>query len=254
VKTPVVIRWLFSRRGRMIQAWSALAILPLIGAASVPDYRAERAAMVADIQASEGRAGVPKFSEPVLNALRTVPRHQFVPPPMQPHAYANRPLPIGHGQTISQPLIVAMMTEHLQLSPQDIVLEIGAGSGYQAAILSQLVRHVYTIEIVAPLAKTAADTLKRTGHDNVTVRQGDGYLGWPEHAPFDAIMVTAGAETIPEPLVEQLKPGGRMIIPVGKTATGQELVLVEKDADGKIRKRDFGPVLFVPLTGIGQGK
>lgn len=254
MKAPVAFYWLFSRWGRMMQTWSALAILPLIGAASVPDYRAERAAMVAEIQAYAGREGVPRFSEQVLDAMRTVPRHRFVPASMQPHAHTNRPLPIGHGQTISQPLIVAMMTEYLQLSPNDVVLEIGAGSGYQAAILSRLASHVYTIEIVVPLAESAAATLRRTGHDNVTVRAGDGYAGWPEHAPFDAIMVTAGAEHIPGPLVEQLKPGGRMIIPVGRVNRGQDLILLEKDTDGKIRQRDLGPVLFVPLTGMGQGK
>lgn len=184
----------------------------------------------------------------VLAALRKVPRHEFVPDRWSARAYDDGPLPIGHGQTISQPYIVALMTELLALKPDSKALEIGTGSGYQAAVLAEIIRDVYTIEIIEPLATTAAERLRRLGYDKVNVKFADGYFGWPEHAPFDAIVVTAAADHVPPPLVEQLKPGGRMVIPLGGPFLTQQLVLIEKDAAGKIRTRNIAPVAFVPLT------
>ncbi|MCF7966831.1 MAG: protein-L-isoaspartate(D-aspartate) O-methyltransferase [Methylobacter tundripaludum] len=185
----------------------------------------------------------------VLDALRKVPRHEFVPDDQRPYAYQNRPLPIGYGQTISQPYIVAVMTDLLKLKKNDRTLEIGTGSGYQAAILAELADSVYSIEIVEPLAKQAATNLKRAGYDAVHTRTGDGYYGWEEAAPFDGIVVTAVASHIPPPLIKQLKPGGRMIIPVGAPFMTQYLVLVSKDTDEKVTTRQILPVSFVPLTG-----
>jgi protein-L-isoaspartate(D-aspartate) O-methyltransferase len=183
----------------------------------------------------------------VLEAMRRAQRHLFVPDEQIPYAYEDRPLPIGHGQTISQPYIVALMTELIRPEPGFNVLEIGAGSGYQAAVLAELVNHVYTIEIVAPLAKRAEERLRLAGYQNVTVKQGDGYDGWAEHAPFDAIVVTAAVSHIPPPLIEQLKDGGRMIVPVGDPFRVQELVLVEKK-NGEVTVRNVLPVRFVPFT------
>ena len=185
----------------------------------------------------------------VLDALRKVPRHEFVPDNQRPYAYENWPLPIGFGQTISQPYIVAVMTDLLKLKKTDRVLEVGTGSGYQAAILAELAGSVYTIEIVEELGKQAAENLKRTGYDGVHTRIGDGYYGWEAAAPFDGIVVTAVASHIPPPLIKQLKPGGRMIIPVGAQFMTQYLVLVTKDADEKVTTRQILPVSFVPLTG-----
>ncbi|CAN5289292.1 protein-L-isoaspartate(D-aspartate) O-methyltransferase [soil metagenome] len=184
----------------------------------------------------------------VLKAMQDVPRHEFVPEDQQGWAYADSPLPIGHDQTISQPYIVAFMTEQLDPQPGDRVLEIGTGSGYQAAVLGELVDHVYTIEIVRPLAERASKTLGRLGYKNVTVKAGDGYQGWPEHAPFDAVIVTAAPEDVPQPLVDQLKEGGKMIIPVGKVGGVQELRLLRKSG-GKIEQEAMMPVRFVPMTG-----
>ncbi len=185
----------------------------------------------------------------VLDAMYKVPRHEFVDYSMRPFAYADRPLPIGHGQTISQPYIVAYMTEVLELKGDEKVLEIGTGSGYQAAVLAEIVPEVYTIEIVEPLGRTARERLARLGYGNVEVQIGDGYFGWEEHAPFDAIIVTAAASHIPPPLIDQLKPGGRMIIPVGPVFYVQYLMLVEKNKDGSVTQRKTMPVRFVPLTG-----
>jgi len=185
----------------------------------------------------------------VVDALLKVPRHEFVRAAERSYAYENRPLPIGYGQTISQPYIVAIMTDLLQLKKTDKVLEVGTGSGYQAAMLAELADSVYTIEIVEPLAKQAATNLKRAGYEAVHTRTGDGYYGWEEAAPFDGIVVTAVASHIPPPLIKQLKPGGRMIIPVGAQFMTQYLVLLTKDADGKITTRQILPVSFVPLTG-----
>jgi protein-L-isoaspartate(D-aspartate) O-methyltransferase len=191
----------------------------------------------------------------VLRAMRTVPRHSFVPVDLRGHAYEDRPLPIGHDQTISQPFIVASMTEELRLKEGLKVLEIGTGSGYQAAVLAQITPHVFTIEIKAPLVVTAKGTLRRLGYTTVEVRHADGYYGWKEEAPFDAIMVTAAAPHVPPPLVEQLKPGGRMILPVGPPLGTQDLRLVTKDEKGRVRTRSLYDVRFVPLTGsLGEEK
>lgn len=185
----------------------------------------------------------------VMNAMATVPRHQFVPLMQRPLAYLNRPLPIGHGQTISQPYIVAIMTDLIKPGPDHRVLEIGTGSGYQAAILAQVVKEVYTIEIIKPLGEEASKRFKNLNYQNIKSRIGDGYYGWQEVAPFDGIVVTAAASHVPPPLIKQLKPGGRMIIPVGSRFMVQHLVIVEKDTQGKLTTRQILPVRFVPLTG-----
>jgi len=226
-------------------ALAAAALVPMNGfTASEEEHAARRAAMVAEVEAMHGSAFEPR----VTAALRRVPRHRFVPDGQVDQAYRNRPLPIGLGQTISQPYIVALMTELLRVRKGDRVLEVGTGSGYQAAVLSELAGNVYTIEIVRPLAAEARERLARLGYANVEVRAGDGYLGWPGQAPFDAIMVTAGAPHVPPALVEQLKPGGRLVIPVGGPSSIQSLTLVEKKADGTVEQRDVIPVRFVPLT------
>ena len=184
----------------------------------------------------------------VLAAMRSVPRHEFVPEAQREEAYADTALPIGHGQTISQPYVVAFMTEKLHAKPEDRVLEIGTGSGYQAAILAKIVKEVYTIEIVEPLGRQADKDLKRLGFTNVKTRIGDGYAGWPDAAPFDAIIVTCAPDSIPKPLVDQLKEGGRMIIPVGPDRGRQNLYLMQK-TDGKVTPVAVLPVRFVPMTG-----
>jgi len=215
-------------------------------------YAAPRKAMVAEIAAitfqTRHETRRERLSERVLAAMNKVPRHRFVPADQERYAYDNRPLPIGNGQTISQPFIVGLMTDLLDLKPGHKVLEIGTGCGYQAAVLGELAREVYTIEIVEPLAKEAAARLAALGYRNVTARSGDGYLGWPQHAPFDAIMVTAAAPDVPPALVEQLKPGGRLVIPVGPQFMGQDLLLIEKDLNGKTTTRNVLAVRFVPLT------
>ena len=188
-------------------------------------------------------------SEAVITALRKVPRPLFVPESQRDKAWENRPLPIGHGQTISQPNVVALMTDLLQIEPGDRVLEVGTGSGYQAAILAEVGAEVYSIEIVEELARSARKRLRELGYGKVHLRTGDGYHGWPEAAPFDGIIVTAAASHVPPPLVRQLKPGGRMVIPVGGRFTLQYLMLVEKDAQGTVSTRQLLPVIFVPLTG-----
>ncbi|WP_162052314.1 protein-L-isoaspartate(D-aspartate) O-methyltransferase [Pontibacter pamirensis] len=189
--------------------------------------------------------------EAVLDAMRNVERHKFVPPGQVPQAYADNPLPIGYKQTISQPYIVAYMTEVIRPNPQMKVLEIGTGSGYQAAVLAEIVQEVYTIEIVPEHGKAAAKRLKKLGYDNVQVKIGDGYRGWEEHAPYDAIIVTAGAEAVPPPLLKQLKEGGRMVIPVGPQFRTQTLTLIEKK-NGKTVTKNLMPVVFVPFTGNGK--
>lgn len=193
--------------------------------------------------------GYEKLDKEVMQALRHVPRHAFVPKEGQHRAYVNRPMSIGYGQTISQPFIVALMTQALQPQATDKVLEIGTGSGYQAAVLSVLVDEVYTVEIVPELAASAEQRLQELGYDNVSVRAGDGWAGWPAAAPFDAIIVTAAGPEIPPILLEQLKPGGRLIMPVGEHNGGQNLTVVEKDQTGAITQRSILPVMFVPLTG-----
>lgn len=185
----------------------------------------------------------------VLDAMRKVPRDRFVPLESKAYAYENGPVPIGYGQTISQPYMVALMTDLLDPKPNDIVLEIGTGSCYQAAVLSLLVKQVYTVEIILGLAEQAKERLRRFGYANVEARAGDGYHGWPEHAPYDGIIVTAAAPYPPEPLLAQLKAGGRMVIPVGLPYRDQELMFVEKDGQGHIETRSILEVAFVPLTG-----
>ncbi|MFN2309416.1 MAG: protein-L-isoaspartate(D-aspartate) O-methyltransferase [Gammaproteobacteria bacterium] len=192
--------------------------------------------------------GIDALSEPVRQALLDVPRHAFVPDALQEAAYDNGALPIGEGQTISQPYIVAIMTELLALKPEHQVLEIGTGSGYQTAILARLVRQVYSIEIVAALAEQATQRLERLGYTNITTRTGDGYQGWPEAAPFDAIIITAATGVVPPPVVEQLRPGGRLIVPLD-VGFDQQLMLYQKDADGHLEQRNVLPVAFVPMTG-----
>jgi len=187
--------------------------------------------------------------ERVLEAMRTVPRHKFVPPKYRALAYSDRPLPIGHDQTISQPYIVALMTDRLQVEPEDRVLEVGTGSGYQAAVLSELCKEVYTIEIVEELAKQARKRLKRLGYENVHVRDGDGFYGWEEHQPYDTIIVTASPEEMPQRLLAQLKSGGRMVIPLETTGVMQHLVAITKTAEGETSREVICPVRFVPMTG-----
>lgn len=205
----------------------------------------EIAALARETRAATGRA---TLSERLLAAMAKVPRHELVPADQKSAAYANRPLPIGLGQTISQPFIVALMTEFMEVKPGDRVLEIGTGSGYQAAVLAELAGTVYTVEIVEPLAREAARRLAALGYRSVVAKVGDGYQGWPEHAPFDSIMVTAAPREVPQPLIEQLKPGGRLVIPVGPQFTGQNLLVIEKDAAGKTTTRNVLAVRFVPLT------
>jgi protein-L-isoaspartate(D-aspartate) O-methyltransferase len=185
--------------------------------------------------------------ERVLEAMTSVPRHQFVAPELADAAYDDRPLPIGHGQTISQPYVVALMTELVRPLPGERALDIGTGCGYQAAVLAELVEEVYSIEIVEPLAEQARQHLEQLGYHNVQVRHGDGYRGWIEHAPFDVIIVAAAPDHVPRPLLDQLAPGGRLVIPVGRFA--QELMLLEKQFDGSVRERQIAPVRFVPMTG-----
>lgn len=226
---------------------AALLLAPT-AASAVQSREASREAMLDAVRAmaASSEPGGRRLSLQVLDAMRQVPRHEFVPPEVRARAYENRPLPIGDGQTISQPYIVALMTDLLRPRPTDRVLEIGTGSGYQAAVLSRLVARVHSVEIVERHARAASARLRAVGYGNVEVRHGDGYTGWPEHAPFDAIIVTAGADYVPAPLLAQLKPGGRMVIPIGRH--DQELLLIEKRADGSVRRRSILPVLFVPFT------
>jgi protein-L-isoaspartate(D-aspartate) O-methyltransferase len=201
---------------------------------------------VADTRAYTGRG---ELDRRVLDAIGAVPRHEFVPGGLRGSAYDNRPLPIGHGQTISQPYIVALMTDLLSVSAGDRVLEVGTGSGYQAAVLAEMGLDVFTLEIIEPLGEEARQRLAALGYDRIRAQIGDGYYGWDEHAPFDAIIVTAAAGQIPPPLVRQLKPGGTMVIPVGARFQVQQLTLVEKAQDGEVTTRQVLPVRFVPLTG-----
>jgi protein-L-isoaspartate(D-aspartate) O-methyltransferase len=221
---------------------------------SVDPFEEMRSQMLAEIATEAvltvGHTGRAGFSERVMGAVARMPRHEFVPVELQPYAYLNRPLPIGYEKTVSQPFIVALMTDLLEPGAQDVVLEIGAGAGYQAAILAELVKQVYTMDIVEELARGAERRLKRLGYGNVEVRKGNGYYGWPEHAPYDKIMVTAAADLIPPPLLAQLKPGGRMVIPTG-IPDRQTLVLVEKSASGSLSTREVLAVRFSELEDPG---
>ncbi len=205
--------------------------------------------VLADTGATSSYSGIPALSPSVIKAMGKVERHRFVPTALSALAYLNRPLPIGHGQTISQPFVVALMTDLMKIKAGDRVLEIGTGSGYQAAILAEIAGAVYSIEIIEPLGKEADTRLKTLGYRNVQTRVGDGYYGWSEAAPFDAIIVTAAASHVPPPLLKQLKPGGRMVIPLGTQFMTQYLMLVEKKQDGSVTNRQILPVAFVPLTG-----
>jgi protein-L-isoaspartate(D-aspartate) O-methyltransferase len=226
---------------------SAIALFVRVSTGAEPDFASARKKMVKTQIADRGIT-----NSHILQILGTVPRHEFVPEAYRKYAYSDEPLPIGHDQTISQPYIVAFMTEQLAPKPADRVLEIGTGSGYQAAVLAGLVKEVYTIEIVEPLADRAKLDLKRLGYTNVNVRAGDGYKGWAEAAPFDAIIVTCAPDHVPKPLVDQLKDGGRMIVPVGPLSA-QSLYLLEKKG-AKLERRAVLPVRFVPMTGEGVGK
>ena len=229
-----------------------LAVLVLGTAAWVDQDRERRMAMVREIERYASQSadwtGTGVIDDRVLEAMRRVTRHEFVRLGLRDKAYENRPLPIGYGQTISQPYIVALMTDLLRPRRGQVALEIGTGSGYQAAVLADLGLRVYTMEIIRPLAERAKARLARLGYRNVTVRWGDGYDGWTAHGPYDAIIVTAAASHIPPPLIAQLKPNGRMVIPVGARFMIQQLVLVTKDADGTVRTRQIVPVAFVPLA------
>lgn len=200
-----------------------------------------------DITATQKLTGRSRLAPTVLEAMGKVPREKFVSASLQKEAYTNRPLPIGYGQTISQPYIVALMTDLLELEKGQRVLEIGTGSGYQAAVLAEITPQVFTIEIIPALAESARARLRKLGYDTVQVKTGDGYFGWKEHAPFDAIIVTAAAGQIPPPLLQQLKPGGRMVIPIGTPFSTQQLMLITKDNAGKLTNRQILPVQFVPF-------
>lgn len=227
---------------RLCIAASTLLVGCMTAAQNESDFRARREAMV---EQQIRQRGV--VNARVLDAMRAVPREQFVPTELRPQAYEDGPLPIGSGQTISQPYIVAYMTEALDVSPSHKVLEVGTGSGYQAAVLSELVRDVYTIEIVPELGRRAEEVLRALKKTNVHVRIGDGYAGWPEQAPFDRIIVTAAPAELPRPLVDQLAPGGRLVVPVGSQSGPQWMTIVEKTGTGVTERRTI-PVQFVPFT------
>jgi protein-L-isoaspartate(D-aspartate) O-methyltransferase len=224
----------------------------LIGETQAQDFAAERARMVAEVEAmyAETRSvtGLPTMSPQVRAALGKVERHRLVPPEQRALSYRNHPLPIGQGQTISQPYIVALSADLIVPQPRHVVLEVGTGSGYQAAILAETVGRVFSVEIIESLGKEAAERLKTLGYNNIEIKIGDGYKGWPEKAPFDAIVVTAAAPRVPEALIEQLKPGGRLVIPVGEPGRAQDLLLIVKTAEGKVERKAILPVRFVPLV------
>jgi protein-L-isoaspartate(D-aspartate) O-methyltransferase len=229
-----------------------LLFVSIVALADEADFTAARVAMVEELGLYAQFVDDPdeaRVSDAVMATMNTVKRHELVPRSERRFAYENRPLPIGYGQTISQPYIVALMTELIEPDGGDVVLEVGTGSGYQAAVLAELVDHVYSIEIIAALATRARQDLERLGYKNITTKLGDGYYGWEEHGPFDAIVVTAAASHVPPPLIEQLKPGGRMVIPVGGRFMTQTLLLLEKTESGEVVTRQYGAVRFVPLTG-----
>ena len=237
---------------------SAAVTAPVLMAMAGPpvdDLAAARDRLVqeveADVRLTSTYLGTDRLDPAVIRALGTVPRERFVPESLRGLAYANRPLPIGQGQTISQPYIVAIMSHLVAIKPGDRVYELGTGSGYQAAVLAEMGAEVYTVEIVPELARGAAAVLAGLGYGKVHVRAGDGYLGWPEAAPFDAVIVTAAGPEIPQALVDQLRPGGRLVMPLGGELHSQELVVLTKQADGSLQRRDVLPVRFVPITGEG---
>ena len=227
-------------------------LLAAMTASAQLSFEAQRAELIEqierDVRETRSYTGRARLDDSVMKAMAAVARHEFVPSRLRDVAYENRPLPIGEGQTISQPYIVALMTDLASVGPNSIVLEVGTGSGYQAAVLAEIVDHVYTIEIVEPLGRRAAETLERLGYENVTVRIGDGYLGWPEVAPFDAIIVTAAPDAVPPPLIEQLRVGGKLVVPVGPEGRRQSLQVLEKEPGGSVTVTNVLPVVFVPLT------
>jgi protein-L-isoaspartate(D-aspartate) O-methyltransferase len=242
---------------RLLAAWGLLAVLAAEPDRPPPPSAAEHVEQrheMVETQIAHPRGDFRErvADETVLAAMRTVPRHVFVPDKARRLAYRDFPLSIGHGQTISQPYIVAVMTELLKLDKDDKVLEIGTGSGYQAAVLAHITPHVYTIEIVEPLHERSRRVLAQEQYDTISCRRGDGYFGWPEHAPFDAIIVTCAAGHLPPPLWEQLAPGGRIVIPIGGPYQTQRLVMVTKEADGSRRSKAIMLVRFVPMTGEAQ--
>ena len=224
----------------------------MAGGDLMQQHQEDVARMLADIRSevhyTRGYIHRDAFSSRVMEAMAQVPRHLFVPEEMQAYAYDNGPLPIGHGQTISQPYIVALMSELLNVGEESIVLEIGTGSGYQTAVLSLLAKQVYSVELVEPLARLAKERLAELGYHNIEARHGDGYLGWPEHAPYDGIIITAAAPHVPPLLEEQLRSGARLVIPVSDGFIGQQLMVVEKGLDGSISREPILPVAFVPLV------
>ena len=242
-----------SARKQLLIALVTLLVFIGQSLSAADGYERERQKMVKKIEhsVSQTRHYLDKseFNTQVMKVMASVPRHEFVPADQLDYAYENRPLPIGHGQTISQPYIVALMTDLIETQPDYSVLEVGTGSAYQAAVLAELVDKVYSIEIIEPLGEAASKRLARLGYDNVQTRIGDGYYGWPEAAPFDAIVVTAASSHVPPPLIKQLKKGGRMVIPVGSRFMTQQLLFVEKDSQGEVFTRQVMPVRFVPLTG-----
>ena len=242
-------------RGGLVRTLGLSAVLGVLAATAAAGdedpYASPRAGMVALIQAHAAAysSSHGEISAPVIEAMGRTPRHHFVPESVRGAAYEDRPLAIGYGQTISQPYIVALMSDLLAIRPGDTVLEVGTGSGYQAAVLAELGARTYSIEIIPELGRAAARLLERLGYAGVETRLGDGYHGWEQRGPFDAIIVTAAASHVPPPLVRQLKAGGRMVIPVGDPFTVQQLMLVTKNEDGGIQTRQLLPVRFVPLTG-----
>jgi protein-L-isoaspartate(D-aspartate) O-methyltransferase len=239
--------------GRLaLDRWPLRGPGPEPRAPALEERRSERDAMLREIERDAlytgSCSGRMRLDPQVLEALARVPRHAFVPAAYQEEAYANRPLPIGHGQTISQPFVVALMTDLAEITPDSVVLEVGAGCGYQTAVLAQLARRVYSVEVVSDLASRAREALGGLGIQNVELRCGDGWHGWPQHAPYDAIVVTAGATEVPPPLLEQLAPGGRLVIPVGPSSYGQDLLVVRKRQDGTLERRSVLGVAFVPLV------
>lgn len=218
-----------------------------------PDYASLRAGLMREVEAhaliTQRLMGIQPPSRRVMEAMAKVPRHDFLPHHLQPYAYLNRPLPLGFDQNISEPYLIALMTHLADLSADDVVFETGTGAGYQAAILARLAKRVYSVEIIEPLARRAAETLARLGFDNVEVRLGDGYFGWPEHGPYDAMIIKESMIYVPPPLLKQLKPGGRMVVPLGPPKGPQFLTLIRKDKDGRVRQERILPVRFSPLQG-----
>lgn len=252
MKVPIPTKNKIARLRGIAPVLAAFLLGPA-ACAGPPDYTAEREALVREIErqveATGRELGTDRLAPGVVSALQSVPRHEFVPFALRGEAYANHPLPIGAGQTISQPYIVAIMSHLLNVGPGDKVYELGTGSGYQAAVLGAMGLEVYSVEIVPELADRAREILERLGYDKVRVRAGDGYLGWPEAAPFDGILVTAAADHVPQPLIDQLAPQGRLVMPVGESGWIQQLVVMEKTDAGTLKRTEVLPVRFVPVTG-----